>query len=165
MIPQTTRRRRALPWLIAGVAIVAGGIGAAAALLLTQGTSSPTAGVGPSSSSIPADTFTMKSTVSLFVMSTSLSDGAPCWGSDNFADVVKGASVKIFDKQGKVLATAALPQGRFQSILDGGSCNFDLAIDGVPDGLPTYGVEVSGHGVLLVSSEAAHTGALVHLLR
>lgn len=159
---QPANRRRVVLWLAGGVVIA--GVAVAATLAFLPQRSTAPAPVVPAPA-VPADTFTMKGAFNLAVTpgTTTLKNGASCAGADTYADLRAGASVKVFDPQGKVLSSGNLSAGRFAVTSIGSACIFDLNITGVPDGLPTYGVEVGSHGVEQVDSSTAHSWVFLHV--
>jgi hypothetical protein len=107
---------------------------------------------------VAVPTFTMSGNFDVFVnpASTALADGASCQGSGASADIANGTAVSVFDGQGKLIAVGSLTNGTFARTPIGSACVFVLTVDGVPDGLTSYSVEVGQRGERPVSSVAAH---------
>ncbi|MEU4670505.1 hypothetical protein AB0F91_21590 [Amycolatopsis sp. NPDC023774] len=103
--------------------------------------------------------FDLKGALSLLVPkgSTALKSGEICQGTAVYADAKLGTLVQVYNPSGRSIASGVLGQGQFVENELGAACRFDFTIRGVPDGLPTYGVEVGSHGVHSVSSTEAHS--------
>jgi hypothetical protein len=110
------------------------------------------------SSTAIASTFTMKGAYIMFLSSAgTLKNGDVCRGDGTYDDIRNGATVKVFDTAGKLLASGSLDVGKFVSNKLGMVCTFPLSVEGVPDGPSQYGVEVVNHGVEPIPSDEAHT--------
>lgn len=128
--------------------------------------------VAPSSSATTAvttdaaPTFTMNGAFDVFVRptSTSLASGAACKGAGTSSDISDATAVSVFDPQGKLIGTGGLSGGVYQSTPIGSACVFTITVDDVPDGLPTYSVEIGQRGEKILSSQQAH-GQVFHVRR
>jgi hypothetical protein len=86
-----------------------------------------------------------------------LVDGTPCKGGDTDSDLIGGAPVRVFDAQGKLLATGKLDVGHFVVNQYGRSCRFPLTVPNVPDGLLQYSVEIAQRGPRPIGSGVARS--------
>lgn len=88
-----------------------------------------------------------------------ITNGETCQGNGPDGSPIGTATpVYVFDKQGHQLAVGNLSKGTAIVNSLQTACQFTITVDGVPDGLPGYGVEVGTYGVRQVSSTAAHQG-------
>jgi hypothetical protein len=74
--------------------------------------------------------------------------GARCYSDSGYDDVRKGAQVTVSDPQGAVVAVGHLGVGHRSAGGYAAYCRFRFTVDGIPDGLPLYSVEVSHRGAL-----------------
>lgn len=156
----TVTRKHFLIVLITGLVLVAGLV-ATLVVVLGQRSAPTSATVRPpvSSQAAPqaaADTFTMNGVFDLLVSGDSLADGTECMGTGSMEDIAVGTTVSVYDGSGHLLATGGLGHGATVRLGGGGACKFPLTVHNVPDGVPTYYVEVGTHGEQPVSSTAAH---------
>ena len=87
-------------------------------------------------------TFTASGTLGLVALDSAEADCSS--GKGGYDDIHKGASVVIYDADGKKLAVGALKSGK--ELGDDGLCVFDFAVPDVPSGDGPYGVEVGTRG-------------------
>ncbi|MBK8461878.1 MAG: hypothetical protein IPL36_02100 [Nigerium sp.] len=112
--------------------------------------------------------FTASGTLILAQASFVSDISAPCEGKDGYADIRRGAQVKISDGSGKVIAIGALGAGKGSSVGNVGAynrqaithCTFVFEVKDVPAGEAIYGVEVSRRGVINFTAENADMIAL-----
>lgn len=126
---------------IAGLVVGAGIVGAVWGLS-GGGSSTPT-------------TFTLRGTMTL--TGDNVPAGATsedCTGYEGYADIARGASVTVYDQDGKVVASGALGTGKPKSA----ACVFPVSVAGVPEGSRFFQVEVSHRGKLTVSAADARAG-------
>ncbi len=166
--PSPEGRSSRWPWIAAGAVVVA--LGAVGVVIVLRWPDAPVtpASVGvavPAASSVAAPTFAMRGAFDLFVASGSvnMTPGAACTGSGAYAEVAPGAPVKVFDGSGKLLATGALSNARYESNPIGSACVFDLTVKDVPDGYSSYSVEIANQGSQQVASSAAHSWVFLHV--
>lgn len=69
-----------------------------------------------------------------------------CQPDDGYDDIMAGAQVTVSSPSGDVIAVGRLGKGRRAP--QGYACRFRFTVDGIPDGLPLYSVEVSHRGAL-----------------
>lgn len=107
----------------------------------------------------PVQTFTLRGTMTLTGPTPLDYDHKACTGSGGYDDIVKGASVTVYDAGGKTVATGALGAGRYASEDSTAPCLFPVSVPGVPGGSKFYRVEVSHRGQITVSAADAKAGA------
>ncbi len=141
----------------------------AAACSSTGGTSGTPASSTPAAvtawSSTPlTPTFSMRGVFNLYVVQSdpSMKTGVRCTGLGPYAYAITNAPVKVFDGHGHLLATGELGEGVFNSNPQVTMCQFEFTIDGVPDGYPSYAIEIADQGVHEVSSSTAHAQVFLH---
>jgi hypothetical protein len=149
------------PWIVgcAAAVVAAGTLGFIAIGAKGSAPPPPAAPVtSPVSVAVAAPTFTMTGAFDVFVdpASTTLAVGAACKGSGASSDISDATVVNVFDPQGKLIATGGLSNGTYQSTPIGSACVFTLSVDGVPDGLPNYSVEIGRRGERSINSTYAH---------
>jgi hypothetical protein len=154
-------------WLWAAGTVVAMGAAVGVTLAVSAPARTPSAQPATSTASAPtletsAVTFTMKGAYTILVPSGSatFADGEACRGP-GYRDAQEGTAVRVYDGQGKLLATGGLPQGKFAHTPIADACKFDIAIAGVPDGPPMYSVAVGDHGGHPVNSATAHSWVVI----
>lgn len=142
-------------------------------VLAFVGCSSPPAPASPPSSTAAAAVVTAPATpvfsmsgafVQIMVAEAPLmADGDVCTGSGDYADVHVGSVISVFDPNGKLLATGAVNSSSYGFGLaeHAASCRLNFTVPAVPDGPPTYGVEIAEHGVRQISSTEAHNTVLI----
>ena len=69
-----------------------------------------------------------------------------------YDDIHKGASVVIYDADGKKLAVGALKAGKGG---ESGLCMFDFDVPDIPSGKGPYGVEVASRGEVSFTEKQA----------
>ncbi|HEX3778461.1 MAG TPA: hypothetical protein VHX38_02255 [Pseudonocardiaceae bacterium] len=123
----------------------------------------PAAPPPASSPSVPqAPAFTMTGAFDIIVESSPLKDGQECQGTGPSGERIGlETPVRVFDQNGKQIALGGLGQGATVKVLDSTVCKFSISVDDVPDGLPTYGVEIASYGVQQVSSGEAHSNVFL----
>jgi hypothetical protein len=150
-------------WLWAAGAVAAIGATVAVTVAVTApATAAPPAVTTSAPAAKPAVTFTMKGSYTILLPSGSstLANGAACRGTD-YASAEEGTPVRVYDGQGKLLASGTLPQGKFAKTPIADACKFDISIAGVPDGPPMYSVAVGDHGGHPVDSVTAHSWVVI----
>jgi len=126
---------------LAGLAVGAGAVGLAW-------------GLSGGGSGAPG-TFTLRGTMTLTGDNVPSGDTSEeCTGYSGYDDIAAGASVTVYDSNGKVVATGALGIGKPKSA----ACVFPVSVAGVPEGSKFYQVEVSHRGKVTVSSAEAKAG-------
>lgn len=158
--PMPPRRRRTslVLWPLAGVVAAAAVV---AVLYVTNviphggGSTPPPAAPVPSVAS-----FTMSGTyMVLGDAHNHVTDGQSCTGNGPDGSIIgPDTPVHVFDQAGHQIATGSLSGGTAIVNSLQTACQFAVTVDGVPDGLPSYGVEVGSFGVRQVSSTDAHQG-------
>jgi hypothetical protein len=139
-------------------------LGALSALALVGCSSTPPSQDAPSPSATAAvttdaaPTFTMGGAFDQITVADAplMADGDTCTGAGGYADVMVGLPVYVFDPNGKLLATGAVGSSRYGFVQHASSCRLQFSVAAVPDGLPSYGVELGHEGVRAVSSIEAH---------
>jgi hypothetical protein len=145
---------------------------ATVALLLAVGgvaaceRSRPAPAVSTSSAPVSTPTvpvFTMKGayTIPTPPGASTIANGAACRGTD-YATAQEGTPVRVYDGQGKLLATGSLPEGKFVKTPIEDACTFAISVANVPDGPPMYSVAVGDHGGHPVNSAAAHSWVYIN---
>lgn len=121
----------------------------------------PTLTITPSTTTAATPTFTLSGTFGIYAdpATVKLTDGAPCQGAGAGAGITAGSTVTVYTTEGKLLATGLLGPGIYKTNVV--ACVFKLVVPNVPEGLPTYGVEVGQTGVHEVSSTLAHGAVLL----
>lgn len=160
-VPAAPKRRR-WPWVVGGLAVVV--IGVAPPVLIASGAFAGASQAGPtpaatSTSTTPAvPSFTMRGAFDLFIANPdpSLKPGVRCQGVDGGTTLDSSTPIRVFNADGQLLASGWLGTGTFVSPSGTNTCKFDIAVDGVPDGLPEYSVEIGDMGEQVVSSATAH---------
>lgn len=117
---------------------------------------------GPSTISVPTPTptptpsaagkITVMATLDLNQTGGEAKIGDPCEGLGGYADIRRGAQVKISDSTGKIVYIGSLGQGTMQNTIPSlpfpDVCQFWF-MDSVPDtGDSIYGIEVANRGVV-----------------
>jgi hypothetical protein len=98
--------------------------------------------------------------MSLSAVSSGLTTGSSCQGTNGYSDVVPGAQVTIEDDSGTTLATSVYGDGVF----DGTSCVFDFTFNDVPKSAFYRVLSGSNRGVLQFSyQEMVDNNWAVHL--
>ena len=87
-------------------------------------------------------TFTLSG--SLTLIDSGVERLAPgCVGTGGYDDMVRGASVTVYDPSGTVIATGQVHQ---TEMLDSVMCRLDFEVTDVPDGHAFYQIELSHRG-------------------
>jgi hypothetical protein len=123
-------RKRRMFAAVAGVLVLAGGC---------------SGGVGESGAD-PEDRpsgFAVRGTVS--VPSYGGASGTSCTVKDGYEDLRSGATVAITDAAGEVVAVGALVDIEATPR----TCRFAFDVQGVPEGSPTYGIEVGQQAMVM----------------
>lgn len=148
--------------------LVAALMAALSALAMT-GCSSPPASPAPSPSVTAAPTVAVANTFNMsgaldqitVAQGPLMADGDTCTGSGDYADVHVGSVISVFDPSGKLLATGAVNSSSYGFVQGASACRLNFTVPAVPDGPPTYGVEIAEHGVQQITSTEAHNTVLI----
>lgn len=155
-------------WLWAGGIVVAMGVAVGVTLAVSSPAEGPAvpapAAVSSAATTAPSVvSFTMRGSYNVKVDpgASTLADGAACRGTDH-AQAQLGTPVRVYDVAGKLLASGALPQGKFAKTPIGSACVFPFSVGGVPDGPASYSVTVGDHGGRPVDSATAHSWVVIN---
>lgn len=78
-----------------------------------------------------------------------------CSGYRGYRDIVKGASVTVYDAAGTIVATGSLGRGSSPDMV---GCTFPFTVADVPGDSDFYQVELASRGRVTVSAEDARAG-------
>jgi hypothetical protein len=123
-------RRRRMFAVLVGVLLLVGACGGADGEPGAEPEGSPTG-------------FVVRGTVS--VPSYGGSNGTSCTVKDGYEDLRSGASVAVTDAAGDVVAVGALVDIEATQR----TCRFAFDVPGVPEGSPTYGIEVGQQAMVM----------------
>lgn len=144
----TAPRRRRRYLLLAALAVLVLGVGAAVAGILTARGDYATA--TPTPSSTLGSTMNVRGGVALAKFDYAIVGGA-CVGRGGFDDIAPGAQVKITDRGGALIGLGSITQGVVVDSDNGktkDACLLLWTVDDVPRFQQFYGVEVSHRGIV-----------------
>lgn len=97
--------------------------------------------------------------VGVLVSRTDTVDGTSdpaCWGQRQYADIMNGTVVTVYDDHGNVVANGGLGPGRAGNLQIAGqpaaSCLFPILVDEVPAQVKSYRVEIAGRAGFVVDN-------------
>lgn len=165
--PRSRRGSRGIVVVSAAVAVLA--VAALAYVLISRPGSNnqpPAPAATAPIASVPtvaqAPAFTMTGSFDIIVESSPLKDGQECQGTGPSGERIGlETPVRVFDQDGQQIALGGLGQGATVKVLGSTVCKFSITVDNVPDGLPSYGVEIASYGVQQVTSNQAHSNVFL----
>ncbi|WP_327006202.1 hypothetical protein OHA72_02235 [Dactylosporangium sp. NBC_01737] len=84
--------------------------------------------------------------------------GTPCLAPASAPDIVAGATVKVADTEGKVIAVTSLASGVLASAPDGYRCNFAFELLNLSGSRPAYQILVADRPPVSFESRALREG-------